>query len=66
MYQATIFTFKVSSIFSVRLGPKTRNLGASKTMREKSSFEIFLHFRVVLVMLHSPAKDYIVTFTRLF
>ena len=38
MYQATIFTFKVSSIFSVRLGPKTRNLGASKTMREKKFF----------------------------
>ena len=52
--------------FSVRLGPKTRNIGASKTMREKSSLEIFLHFRVVLVMPHSPAKDYIVTLTRLF
>ena len=38
MYPATIFTFKVSSIFSVHLGPKTRNLGASKTMREKKFF----------------------------
>ena len=64
MYQATIFTFKVLSIFSIGLGPKTRNLGTSKTMREKSSFEILLHFRVVLVMPHSSAKDYIVTFNQ--
>ena len=45
MYPATIFTFKVSSIFSVHLGPKTRNLGASKTMREKKFFwNIFTFF----------------------
>ena len=45
MYPATIFTFKVSSIFSVHLGPKTRNLGASKRMREKKFFwNIFTFF----------------------
>ena len=47
--------------FSVFFLAKTRNLGASKTMWEKSSFETFLHFRIVLVMPHSSAKDYIVT-----